>query len=144
MNIASLVELSLLKPDAARAQVHQVCEQAQQQQYAAVSLPPYFVAEARQLLGNASPVKLTTVIGFPMGYAATVAKVEEIKRGIDEGAEEFDVVVNLSAVKAANWNFVQNDLDRMITACHLRAKQIEAAENYQRMMPDTLSFIKRF
>lgn len=124
MKIASFIDHTVLKADTTVADIQYICAEAIEYQFAAVCVPPYFVAPARQALDGAS-IRLATVIGFPMGYAATVAKVEEIKRAIDEGADEFDVVINVAAVKSANWSFVRNDLDRMVTACHLRAKQIK-------------------
>lgn len=124
MKIASFIDHTVLKADTTLANVQRICEEAVKHQFAAVCVPPYYVAPARQALEGSS-VRLATVIGFPMGYSATFAKVEEIKRAIDEGADEYDVVINVAAVKNGNWNFVRNDLDRMITACHLRAKQIK-------------------
>ncbi|MEL6971392.1 MAG: deoxyribose-phosphate aldolase [Bacteroidota bacterium] len=124
MKIASYIDHTVLKAETTLEDVKQLCAEAVEHQFAAVCIPPYYVAQARQALDNSS-VRLATVIGFPMGYSATVAKVEEIKRGIDEGADEFDVVINVAAVKSGNWAFVRNDLDGMITACHLRAKQIK-------------------
>ncbi|WP_367391121.1 deoxyribose-phosphate aldolase [Lewinella sp. LCG006] len=124
MKIASFIDHTVLKPDATLADIQQVCKEAVTHGFAAVCVPPFYVAQARQAL-DGTPVKLATVIGFPLGYSATVAKVEEIKRAIDEGADEFDIVINIAAVKNANWSFVRNDIDRMLTACHLRAKQIK-------------------
>ena len=124
MNIASYIDHTVLKAETTLDDVKQICAEAIEHQFAAVCIPPYYVAPARQALEDSS-VRLATVIGFPMGYAATVAKVEEIKRGIDEGADEFDVVINVAAAKNGNWAFVRNDLDGMITACHLRAKHIK-------------------
>lgn len=124
MKIASFIDHTVLKADTSLADVKRICEEAISHQFAAVCIPPYYVAPAKQALEDSS-VRLATVIGFPMGYAATVAKVEEIKRAIDEGADEFDVVINVAAVKNGNWSFVKNDLDRMVTACDLRAKQIK-------------------
>ena len=124
MKIASFIDHTVLKPDATLADIQQICKEAVAHGFAAVCVPPFYIAQARQAL-EGTPVKLATVIGFPLGYSATVAKVEEIKRGIDEGADEFDIVINIAAAKNANWTFVRNDIDRMLTACHLRAKQIK-------------------
>lgn len=124
MKIASFIDHTVLKAETTLADVKRICSEAIEHQFAAVCVPPYYVAPARQALQDSS-VRLATVIGFPMGYSATVAKVEEIKRAIDEGADEFDVVINVAAVKNGNWAFVRNDLDRMVTACHLRAKHIK-------------------
>jgi deoxyribose-phosphate aldolase len=68
---------------------------------------------------------VATVIGFPMGYATTPAKVEEIKRAIDEGADEVDAVVNICAVKSGKWNYVRNDIDSMTRIAHMRGKAIK-------------------
>ncbi|PSR13078.1 MAG: deoxyribose-phosphate aldolase [Bacteroidetes bacterium] len=124
MNIASYFDHTLLRPGTTAAEIRQLCQEAVAQHFAAVCIPPYYLSEARPIL-DGSGVKLATVIGFPFGYAATVAKVEEIKRGIDEGAEEFDVVVNIAAVKSGNWSFVRNDIDRVVTSCRLRSKPIK-------------------
>lgn len=124
MKIASYIDHTVLKAETTLEDVKRICAEAVEHQFAAVCVPPFYVAPARQALQDSS-VRLATVIGFPMGYSATVAKVEEIKRAIDEGADEFDVVINVAAVKTANWAFVRNDLDRMVTACHLRAKHIK-------------------
>jgi len=124
MNLATYIDHTILKPDTRMEEVRQVCEEAVTHQFAAVCIPPYFVKNAYQLLEN-SPVKVATVIGFPMGYSATFAKVEEIKRAIDEGADEVDVVINLCAVKSQNWNYVRNDIASMTAAAHLKAKKIK-------------------
>lgn len=124
MKFASYFDHALLKPEMTVDDVKQLCEDAKSAQFASVCVPPYFVSEAISALEGSS-VKVTTVIGFPFGYSPTVAKVEEIKRGIDEGAAEFDVVINLSAVKSGHWDFVRADMDRMLAACHLRSKKIK-------------------
>ena len=101
-----------------------LCQEAQDYGFAAVCVPPYYVGRVAQLLDR-SPVNICTVIGFPMGYSTTVAKVEEIKRAIDDGVDEVDVVINITAVKSGEWKDVQSDLDRMITAAHLKRKKIK-------------------
>jgi deoxyribose-phosphate aldolase len=124
MNLASIIEHTLLRPDCTQRGVEKICAEAQQFNFAGVCIPPYFVREARQFLGEET-LKVVTVIGFPMGYSNTAAKVEEIKRALDEGADELDVVVNICAIKNANWNFVHNDIDAMTRAVHLKGKTIK-------------------
>lgn len=123
-NLAPYFDHTILKPDTTTAQVEQLCAEARLHAFAAVCVPPFFVKKAVQLLKD-SKVQTSTVIGFPMGYSTTAAKVEEIKRAIDEGAREVDVVVNICAVKAAQWNYVRNDIERMIAATHLKGKVIK-------------------
>jgi deoxyribose-phosphate aldolase len=124
MDLPGALEHTLLKPDTTKADIKKLCEEAVQYGFRAVCVPPYHIAEAVKQL-KSTQVKVATVIGFPMGYSATPAKVEEIKRGIDEGADEFDVVINITALKSGNWNFVRNDLETMTRAVHLRGKVIK-------------------
>lgn len=124
MDLNSYIDHTLLKPDCALSDVNELCKEAAQHGFAAVCIPPYFVSHAAHLLREQS-VRVSTVIGFPMGYASTPSKVEEIKRAIDEGAEEIDAVVNLCAVKSGQWNYVSNDIDSMTTAAHLKGKKIK-------------------
>lgn len=124
MEINSAVDHTLLKPNITLSDVERLCAEAIQHKFAAVCIPPYFVSKAASFLMGSS-VKLATVIGFPLGYSATVAKVAEIQRAIEEGADEFDVVINIAALKSGLWTEVRNDIDRMLTACHLRGKTIK-------------------
>lgn len=124
MNLASYIDHTLLKPDCTLDAIKQLCEEAKEYGFSAVCVPPYFVGQAKSAL-KGTKVKTATVIGFPMGYAATQAKVEEIKRAISDGADELDVVVNICAIKSKNWNYVQNDIDSMTTAVHLKGKVIK-------------------
>lgn len=124
MNLASYIDLTILKPDCSLQDIEQVCKEAAFHGYAAVCVPPFYVKHAADFL-EGKKVKVSTVVGFPMGYAPTPAKVEEIKRAIDDGAAEVEAVVNLCAVKNNNWNFVANDIDSMATAAHLKGKSIK-------------------
>jgi deoxyribose-phosphate aldolase len=125
MDIASYIDHTLLKADCTPADIRQICEEAQAFQFAAICIPPYYVTEAVALLSQLqAKSKVATVVGFPMGYSSTIAKVEEIKRALDEGADEVDVV-NICAVKSGQWGFLQNDIDSMTTAARLRGKKIK-------------------
>ena len=86
--------------------VTQICQEAIDFGFASVCIPPFFVKAAKQAL-KGSRGRTATVIGFPMGYSSTAAKVEEIKRAIGEGAHEVDVVINVCAVKCADWMCLQ-------------------------------------
>jgi deoxyribose-phosphate aldolase len=76
------------------------------------------------LLKN-SNVKVATVIGFPLGYSATPSKATEIQKAIDDGADELDVVINVSAVKSGDWNYVQNDIKTVALATQMKGKIIK-------------------
>ncbi len=124
MNIASFIDHTLLRPDCNLQDVKKLCAEAKQYSFAAVCVPPFFVSDAAQLLSS-TPIKVATVAGFPMGYATTAAKVEEIKRAIDDGADEIDTVINICAVKGANWKYVRDDIDRVATAARLKGKVLK-------------------
>jgi len=123
-DLASYFDHTTLKPDTNLDQVNQLCREAVEFGFASVCLPPFFVKKGVQFLKD-NKVRTSTVIGFPMGYSTTAAKVEEIKRAIDEGASEVDVVINICAVKSGEWNFVSHDIERMIAATHIKGKVIK-------------------
>ena len=123
--LAKLIEHTTLKPDTTSADVRRLCEEARQYGFAGVCIPPLFVREARRALGDDSPVRVVTVVGFPMGYSAIPAKSEEIKRAIDEGADDIDAVINIAAVKSDNWSHVERDIEAVARATHMRGRELK-------------------
>jgi len=124
-DLAKTIEHTLLRPDTTLSDVRRVCEEAQQHGFAGVCIPPLFVRDARRLLGDDSRIQVVTVIAFPMGYTAIAAKSEEIKRAIDDGADDVDAVINLAAVKSGNWNHVEHDIDSVARAAHMRGRKLK-------------------
>ncbi len=124
MELAGFIDHTLLKPDTRGEDIKKLCEEALAYHFAAVCVPPFYVKDAVNQLDE-TRVKVSTVVGFPFGYSTTSAKVEEIKRALDEGANEVDVVVNIAAIKNGSWNYVQNDIASMTTAVHLKGKQVK-------------------
>ena len=124
MDLARFIDSTILKPDTTLAEIKKLCEEAKQYEFMAVCVPPFYVKDAAKLL-EGSPVKVGTVVGFPMGYSATPGKVEEIKKAIDEGATELDCVINICAVKSKQWNYVRNEIESMAMACQMRGKTIK-------------------
>lgn len=124
MDLAQLIDHTVLLPDCSSEDIEALCEEAHKHRFAAVCVPPYFVRDVVRKLED-SPVRVATVIGFPMGYACTPAKVEEVKRAIEEGVDEVDVVINICAVKNAHWAYVKNDIESMTMATHARGKVIK-------------------
>jgi deoxyribose-phosphate aldolase len=115
-----LIEHTTLKPETTIEDIRHLCNEAIEHQFYGVCIPPYFVQEASRLIDF--PIKVVTVVGYPMGYSMIPAKVEEIKRAIDDGADEIDTVINISAVKSGNWNHIKNEIDSMSRAVSLRGK----------------------
>ena len=124
MSLASYIDHTLLQPDCKRADIIQLCKEAIAHQFYAVCIPPYFVKVAVGELKN-SQVKVATVIGFPLGYSTTAAKVEEIKKALIDGVDELDVVINLAAVKSSDWAHVENDIDSATRMVHMKGKVIK-------------------
>jgi deoxyribose-phosphate aldolase len=126
MNIAEYIDHTLLKPDANLENILQVCTEAQEFGFAAVCIPPFYVNSAfRALESGKQKVQIATVVGFPLGYSSTAAKVEEVKRALEDGADEIDAVINLCAIKSQSWAHVRNDLDSMVMATRMRGKKIK-------------------
>lgn len=126
MNLAPYIDHTLLRVDCIAEEVFRLCEEAVEHQFASVCIPPFYVGEVAQWLATReTQVKLCTVIGFPAGYSATPAKVEEIKRAIEEGADEVDAVINLCAVKNSQWSYIRNEMDSLCTAAHMKGKKIK-------------------
>ena len=98
MDIVSKIEHTVLKADTGNEDVERICQEAKENNFAGVCVPPYFVKKATTLLEK-SDCLVVTVVGFPLGYSTTPAKVEETRKAIDEGADEIDMVINIAALK---------------------------------------------
>jgi deoxyribose-phosphate aldolase len=124
LNLAPYIDHTILKPDTSEADVLKLCEEAVRYGFAAICIPPYFVRKCKQVLKE-SNVKIATVVGFPLGYAHTPAKVEEARRAIDEGADEIDMVINIIALKAGDMNYLKNELTSAATIVQLRGGKLK-------------------
>ena len=116
-----IIDHTFLAADCTESDVDRVCREAVEHHFYAVCIPPFFVSRASKSL-HGSSVKLATVIAFPYGYSDTPIKVQEIRRAMDEGADELDIVINLSAVKSGDWAFVASDLAAVATTVRLKGK----------------------
>ena len=113
------IDHTLLRADATKSQIDVLCREAIEFDLAAVCVSPYYVHRAFEMLKE-SRVKVCTVVGFPLGFSTTAIKVEEARKAIDDGAKEIDMVINLSAVKSGDWQFVKNDIESVCTYVHLK------------------------
>lgn len=110
--IARYIDHTLLRSTSTLGEVEQLCQEAIKYDFKAVCVPPFYVKAARQVLSDSGPL-VATVIGFPMGYSTIRSKVEEIKKALEDGAEELDIVHNIAALKNEDLNY----LSREIAAC---------------------------
>ncbi|WP_420459039.1 deoxyribose-phosphate aldolase [Neolewinella sp.] len=116
-----LIDHTFLSPQATLADIKRLCAEAVEHGFYAICIPPYYVARARAELQDTG-VRLATVIGFPYGYSETVIKVAEARRSIEEGADELDIVINIAAVKSADWAYVRTEVEQMATTVRLKGK----------------------
>jgi deoxyribose-phosphate aldolase len=140
-DLAKFIEHTILKPDTTLTDARRVCDEAKKHEFAAVCIPPLFVREARRVLGDDTRIRLATVVGFPMGYSAIPAKSEEIKRALEEGADDIDAVVNIAAVKSGNWNHVQHDIEGVALATHMRGRTLKIILECGFLTPDEIKKI---
>ena len=110
INIASYIEHTILKQTTTLAEVDKICVEASMENFIAVCVPPKYVLDAKKLL-DGSRVKVTTVIGFPLGYNVTDVKLREINDAIDMGADELDMVHDLCALKNGNWKVLEDEIN---------------------------------
>ena len=109
-NIASFIDHTLLKQTTTLSDVDRLCVEASMESFAAVCIPPRYVANAKKLL-DGSPVKIATVIGFPLGYNVTDVKLREIDDAIKMGADELDMVQDLCALKNGDWKLLEKEIE---------------------------------
>lgn len=115
--IAALIDHTILKPEATRADVIKVCREARQYNFASVCVNPYWVPLVRNELAG-SPVKVCTVVGFPLGATSTEAKVAETAAALRAGAQEIDMVINVGALRSGDHEAVKLDIQEVVRVSH--------------------------
>ncbi len=124
MELAKHIEHTNLKPDCTKEEIIQLCNDAITHGFYGVCIPPYFVQLAKKTIGKKA-IKVITVVGFPLGYSTVGAKVEDAKKAIISGADEIDMVMNIAAFKSNDMQTVQNDIQSVVTVCHLQNKKVK-------------------
>jgi deoxyribose-phosphate aldolase len=114
--VARLIDHTLLKPDATRAEIETLCGEAREYSFATVCLNPTWVPLAARLL-RGSPVGVCTVVGFPLGATTADVKQYETRRVIFDGATEVDMVINIGALKSGDVRTVQIDIEAVADVC---------------------------
>lgn len=124
MNIAPYIDHTLLKQTTTLPEIENLCKEALEYRFAAVCVPPLYVKKAKEFIEN-SEIKVATVIGFPFGYCAIEAKVAEIVLAVVDGADELDMVVNISAIKNGDWTFIANEINTILPIVQSKNKVIK-------------------
>ena len=114
--VASMIDHTLLRPDATRAHIEELCREAAQFKFATVCVNPSWVAQAARLLSGTT-VKVCSVVGFPLGATTPDVKGYETRRAIFDGAREIDMVINVGALKSGDLNVVERDIAAVVGPC---------------------------
>src|SRR5215204_5938059 len=115
-SVASMIDHTLLKPDATRQEIEKLCREAAQFHFATVCVNPAWVALSAQLL-RGSGVGVCSVVGFPLGATTADVKHYETRRAIFDGAREIDMVINVGALKSGDLRTVERDIDAVVEPC---------------------------
>ncbi|MDN4594791.1 deoxyribose-phosphate aldolase [Polycladomyces subterraneus] len=113
--IASMIDHTLLKPDATASQIENLCREAKEYGFASVCVNPVWVARAAEWL-KGSDVKVCTVVGFPLGATTKETKAFETRNAIENGADEIDMVMNIGALKSGDHTLVREDIAAVVEA----------------------------
>lgn len=116
MEMNRLIDHTLLKADASISSIEKLCNEALNYHFASVCVNPGFVPLASKLL-KGSDVKVCTVIGFPLGATLPKAKQGETLLAVEAGAEEIDMVINVSMAKEHQFDYVENEIRLVKEAC---------------------------
>ena len=115
--IAALIDHTILRPEATRADIVKVCREARQYNFASVCVNPYWVSLVHAEL-EGSPVKVCSVIGFPLGATSTEAKAAEAAAALRAGALELDMVINIGALRSGDHPAVKLDIQQVVQVAH--------------------------
>ncbi|MGN1144859.1 MAG: deoxyribose-phosphate aldolase [Acetatifactor sp.] len=109
------VDHTQLKAFATWEDIRKLCEEAIQYHTASVCVPPTYIKKIAEAYGD--KINICTVVGFPLGYSVTEAKLAEVKQALSDGCNEIDMVVNISDVKNGLYDKVEDEIRQLKAAC---------------------------
>jgi len=112
-SIAKFIDHTNVRANATREDIKKLCHEATKYGFHSVCVTPYRVKDAREFLDKNSKVEIICVLGFPFGFTTTKEKINEAKIAKKDGATEFDMVINIGAVKEKNWQYAENEIRKM-------------------------------
>lgn len=122
-NLNKHIEHTLLKQDAKKSDFEKLFKEAMDYNFLGVCINPAYVKMAKDALKN-SEVKVVTVVGFPLGANRSDVKAFETSRAVEDGADKIDMVINVSAIKNKEYDFVVNDIKTVKEACKDRSLKV--------------------
>lgn len=118
--VASIIDHTILKPEATPEDVKKLCREAVENNFASVCVNScYTRLVAEELKGSMS--RVCTVVGFPLGAASSASKAFETKKAIEDGAQEIDMVINIGMLKSRNYDYVRDDIKSVLEAARDKA-----------------------
>lgn len=121
--LAHWIDHTLLKADATREDVEKICREAAEHEFASVCINPTWVPIAYKML-RGSRAKVCTVVGFPLGATYPETKANETRIAIENGADEIDMVINVGALKSADYELVEHDIRSVVRAAARRTVKV--------------------
>ena len=122
--LASLIDHTLLAPEAGPAGIDRLCAEALEHRFAAVCVHGAWVRRCAQALAG-SGVAVCAVVGFPLGAMSSAVKLFEARQALDEGATEIDMVLAIGALKAGEHEYVQREIGAIAQLCHERGARLK-------------------
>ncbi len=123
-NLASIIDHTLLRPEATPEDVERLCSEASRHGFACVCVNPSYVPLCARLL-KGSTVRVCTVAGFPLGATSTSTKIHETRTALDEGAREIDMVIHVGMLKAGKNDYVRDEISVMASIIHERGSLLK-------------------
>lgn len=122
--IAKMIDHSLLNPTLTDRELERDCKLAVEYDIASVCIMPYYLKRCAEIL-EGTGVKATTTIGFPHGGHTTAVKLAEAQQALEDGAQELDMVVNISKVLSGDWDYVRSDIKAVLDITHKRGQKVK-------------------
>jgi deoxyribose-phosphate aldolase len=119
MEVAALIDHTLLKPEAARNDIERLCKEALEHKFASVCVNSVFVGQVSESLRGSS-VKTCVVVAFPLGANLPAVKLGEARMALEQGAEEIDMVISIGALKGGDHAAVSEEIENLVTTVHER------------------------
>ncbi|RLG93402.1 deoxyribose-phosphate aldolase [Candidatus Bathyarchaeota archaeon] len=123
VELARMIDSTVVKATATRADVERLCREAVEYGFGCVCVNPVYVSLASRLLAG-TPVKVCSTVGFPLGVSIPAVKGFEAKKAVEDGATELDMVMNLSAFKSGDYSLVKKDIEAVLEVKNLYSKRI--------------------
>ncbi len=136
--INKYIDHTNLKPDAEKKEIEKLCNEAVQYGFFAVCVNPSSVKYSTEIL-KGSGVKVCTVIGFPLGYSKKEVKIKETEEALKDGADEFDMVINIADLKSGSYDNIESEIKELknivgtnilkviVETCYLTPEEIKKA-----------------